>query len=78
VQVAAAKKLPRDTGDQVKVGKPVKTPKAGDLVFWPGHVGIMFDSKSVINADGFYMQVVIEPLKEIVKRRGKVTAIRRL
>ncbi len=37
--------------------------KRGDLVFWEGHVGIMYDDANLIHANGFHMQTVIEPLK---------------
>lgn len=78
VQVVVDKKIPRDTGDQVKIGKAVRKPKRGDLIFWPGHVAIMADAHHVINADGFHMTVMLEALRDVVKRRGKVTAIRRI
>lgn len=34
----------------------------GDLVFWPGHVGIMLDAEQLLHANGHHMEVVIEPL----------------
>ena len=34
----------------------------GDLVFWPGHVGIMLDAEQLLHANGYHMEVVIEPL----------------
>ncbi len=37
--------------------------KRGDLVFWEGHVGMMYDESNLIHANGFHMQTVIEPLK---------------
>ncbi len=55
--------------------------KRGDLVFWPGHVAIVFGNDRFIHANGHHMQVVIEPITETIARIasiGKdVTAIRR-
>lgn len=51
----------------------------GDIVFWPGHVGIMLDAERLLHANSFHMQVEIEPLAEALARIGdKVTAIKRL
>lgn len=56
--------------------------RRGDLVFWKGHVGIMFDSKNLLHANGHFMSTVIEPLSDAVQRsieNGKpVTSIKRL
>ncbi|MEO6608498.1 MAG: NlpC/P60 family protein [Aestuariivirga sp.] len=56
--------------------------RRGDLVFWPGHVGIMIDSKFLLHANGHSMNTVIEPLIDAVQRSevlGKpVTSIKRL
>ncbi len=55
--------------------------RRGDLVFWPGHVAIVFDGDRFIHANGHHMQVVIEPIAETVDRIasiGKhVTMVRR-
>jgi cell wall-associated NlpC family hydrolase len=40
----------------------------GDLVFFPGHVGIMVDSQLLLHANAFHMKTVIEPLKDVVAR----------
>jgi cell wall-associated NlpC family hydrolase len=36
--------------------------KRGDLIFWKGHVGFMLDGARIIHANGYFMQVSIEPL----------------
>lgn len=59
----------------------------GDLIFWPGHVGIMSDSIMMVHANAHHMAVAIEPLPDAVsrsvrngshiiavKRMGKLTA----
>jgi hypothetical protein len=54
----------------------------GDLVFWPGHVGIMRDGEMLLHANSHHMAVVSEPLdvarKRIRARGDEITSIRRL
>lgn len=40
----------------------------GDLIFWKGHAAIMVDHENVIHANGFSMDVTIEPLEEVIMR----------
>lgn len=40
----------------------------GDLLFWPGHVAIARDSKTIVHANGFHMATAVEPIVEAVKR----------
>lgn len=49
-----------------------------DLVFFPGHVGIMVDGGSLIHATAFTMAVTIEPLPAVAERAGGILAVRRL
>ena len=55
--------------------------RRGDLVFWPGHVGIMRDAENLLHANAHHMAVLIEPLRRRVERyprRGiALTSIRR-
>jgi len=39
-------------------------PEAGDLAFFPGHVGIMLDERRMIHANATHMAVSIEALGE--------------
>ena len=56
--------------------------KRGDLVFWSGHVGIMYDESNLLHANGFHMQTVIEPLKlaatRIADSEKPITSLKRL
>jgi NlpC/P60 family/Bacterial dipeptidyl-peptidase Sh3 domain len=56
--------------------------KRGDLVFWSGHVGIMYDESNLMHANGFHMQTVIEPLKlaatRIADSEKPITSLKRL
>lgn len=38
----------------------------GDLVFFPGHVGIMADKNNVLHANATRMKVSLDPLKEVL------------
>jgi len=79
---------PRDSDMQAEnVGKALPladglpTLKRGDLVFWPGHVAIMRDAETLVHAAGYRLEVVIDPLSDLVERQLRrnlhVSAIRR-
>lgn len=40
----------------------------GDLIFWPGHVGMMVDPATMIHANGHAMAVTYEPLDAAILR----------
>ncbi|MGD1927235.1 MAG: C40 family peptidase [Paracoccaceae bacterium] len=42
--------------------------RRGDLIFWPGHVGIMTDGGTLLHANGHHMAVVREPLAKATTR----------
>ena len=78
--------FPRDTDmqeifvtNEVKYEKDLK---AGDLVFWKGHVAMMIDNSNIIHANAFHMKTAIEPLstakKRILKSNGKIKKLGRL
>ncbi|MAZ76769.1 MAG: hypothetical protein CMH31_05650 [Micavibrio sp.] len=72
---------PRDSIDQSKsIGTEVSKDKLqrNDIVFFNGHVGIMVDETNIINATARYMTTLIEPLSELEKAYGDITAIKRL
>lgn len=79
--------LPRDTDMQegAELGSAVPDDAAlqrGDLVFFPGHVGMMVDRENLIHANANWMQVSIEPLSVAAARfadhEAPITARRRL
>ena len=86
---ACAISCPRDSDMQLQVlGKPVRTNaelsnlRRGDLLFWPGHVGIVRDEEMLLHANAFHMAVTIEPIMEAVNRisagGSEIASVRRL
>jgi cell wall-associated NlpC family hydrolase len=76
---------PRDSDMQERaLGMPVDPShlRRGDLVFWKGHVAIVRDETSFVHANGFHMQVAIEPiaaaLARIAAAGSPVTSAKRL
>ena len=92
VQVAlesVGHQLPRDTDLQeraidqrIEPAPDLSNLMRGDLVFWDGHVGIVVDGELLLHATSAFMQVVIEPLHDAVRRiepiSGPITSIRRI
>ena len=65
--------LPRDSDQLAVLGSaadPVDGLRRGDLIFWPGHVGMMLDAETLIHANAFHMAVAVEPLAEAIRRIG--------
>jgi hypothetical protein len=71
--------LRRDTDLQREQGEPVKfaAREAGDLIFWPGHVGMLLDGDLLCHANAHWMRVVTEPLADVIARGGDVIGVRR-
>ena len=78
---------PRDSDMQAAIlGNPVALDadlQYGDVVFFPGHVGLMVDDETLLHANAFHMAVTLEPLCDVVDRlkpdhAQPVTDIRRL
>lgn len=86
---AAGIAAPRDSDMQeAALGSAVLVPQSleglerGDLVFWPGHVGIMVDSVMLLHANAHHMAVAVEPLsvasERIRRTESRISAIKRL
>ncbi|MCB1343635.1 MAG: C40 family peptidase [Pseudooceanicola sp.] len=52
--------------------------RAGDLLFWPGHVATVATVETLIHATGHFMAVVEEPLADGLERMGQPIAHKRL
>ncbi|MCX7565700.1 NlpC/P60 family protein [Sulfitobacter sp. F26169L] len=57
-------------------------PQRNDLLFWKGHVALVWDDEMLIHANGHAMATVFEPIDEAISRiaqsDGAITAHRRL
>jgi len=51
--------------------------RRGDVVFFPGHVGLMLDGAALLHATVFTMSVTIEPLADVAARAERITGVRR-
>ena len=80
---------PRDSDMQaVELGEPLPPPfdpavwQRGDLVFFPGHAGIVTEGGRFLHANARWMAVVEEPLADVLARAAAagagVSAVRRL
>jgi len=66
---ACGKRVMRDSDLQMlSLGVSVKQDdlKQGDLVFFPGHVGIMADDSNILHANAKHMAVTIDPLNDVL------------
>jgi hypothetical protein len=79
---AAGLSVPRDSDQQAKsIGEAVADTselRRGDIVFFPGHVGIMTGPDLLLHANAFHMMVTEEPLAEVAARGAQITGVRRL
>lgn len=83
---AAGIGCPRDTYVQeAEFGEALSEPgemsglRRGDLVFWPGHVGLMADEVRLVHANAHHMETSIEPLADVVTRNADpISSIKRL
>lgn len=77
---AAGVDAPRDADQQEAViGSAVtfENRQSGDLLFWPGHVGIVVGSDQLLHANAHHMRVALEPVTEAVARIGTVRTVKR-
>lgn len=73
--------VPRDTDQQeLQLGRPVDFAErtVGDLLFWPGHVGLVVEGDQLLHANAHHMCVAIEPVQQAVSRIGAVRTVKRL
>ena len=57
-----------ELGEAVLIPDDLEGFQRGDLMFWPGHVGIMSDGIMLLHANAHHMAVAIEPLPEAAAR----------
>ena len=75
---AAGYAAPRDSDMQfneilprVEIGADLAGLQRGDIVFWPGHVGIMVDATMLVHATATHMSVTVEPVCDVAERARK-------
>jgi cell wall-associated NlpC family hydrolase len=71
------------SGQSVKYTSDEKDLRRGDLVFWPGHAGILLESQTIIHANATEMRVTMAPLDDLVAKieestGDKIIAVRRV
>lgn len=74
-------KCPRDTNQQLEaLGTPVDQNQIqrGDIAFFKGHVGIMVDSKNILNASARSMDTRIELLSTVSDAYNGIISVKRL
>lgn len=77
---------PRDTDQQrqaLGVAVDLADIRRGDIVFFPGHVGLMNSATDLLHANAYWMTTMIEPLADLITRlrpdhAEPVLAVRRL
>ena len=67
-----------DLGAAFRPDSALMNLRRGDLVFWPGHVGVMQTSGRLLHANAHHMITATEPLAEAVERIGHIRTARRL
>jgi cell wall-associated NlpC family hydrolase len=82
---ACGVEAPRDSDMQeaaLGTEVPLAEARAGDLMFWKGHVAFVRDRDTLVHANAWAMAVALEPLQsaiERIRRAGdEVTSVRRL
>ena len=72
---ACGKTCPRDTDQQaLVVGDALADTddlQRGDIIFFPGHVGMMMDERNLLHANANAMAVTIEPLSDVTERLSR-------
>jgi cell wall-associated NlpC family hydrolase len=73
--------IPRDSRDQeTYIGPTVNAGdyQAGDIVYWPGHCGILTSADLILHATAYSLDCIIEPLAEVIRRAGPISSVKRL
>ena len=77
---ACGRACPRDSDQQRALGRERDSGEArrGDLLFWPGHVGLLSAPDRLLHATAHWMATVDEPLADALARMGPPDTVRRL
>jgi len=78
---AVGVQLPRDSHQQeafLTKNISFSERRRSDLVYWPGHVGILMNETQLLHATAHSLQSLIEPLDAVQSRAGSPSSIKRL
>lgn len=73
--------LPRDSGEQeafLDGDISFDERQSLDLVYWPGHTGILVSPDQVLHATAHSLACVEEPLQAVIDRAGQASSVKRL
>lgn len=73
--------IPRDSGDQERHLTHDVSPsdyQPQDIVYWPGHTGILETPTRLLHATAHQLSCVVEPLQAVIERAGPVSSVKRL
>lgn len=79
--MATGVSLPRDSGDQERaltLSMEYEQRAAEDLVYWPGHVGVLKSPELLLHSTAHSLQCCIEPLSDVELRAGSPTSVKRI
>jgi len=77
---ACGHELPRDSHDQERALSyhvPLNSRQRGDIVFWPGHVGLLLNPDELIHSTAFSLDCCTERLDAVIERAGPISSIKR-
>lgn len=81
VAMASGVSIPRDSVDQeaaLRSDVEYDSRTAEDLVYWPGHVGLLTAQDTLLHSTAHSMRCCIEPLTDVVERAGFPSSVKRL
>ncbi len=73
--------IPRNSIDQENALANTVVPgeqRAEDIVYWPGHTGLLVSPDRLLHATAHFLSCVVEPLDDVISRAGAMTSIKRL
>jgi cell wall-associated NlpC family hydrolase len=73
--------IPRDSVDQesfIEQQVAADDYQTYDIVYWPGHTGILLDNATLLHATAFTLSCIVEPLEDVIRRAGPASSVRRL
>jgi cell wall-associated NlpC family hydrolase len=76
----AGRPCPRDSDMLFAVAGDDVAPDSldrGDILWWPGHIGVMASATSLLHANAHFMAAVVEPLAQVIDRAGAIPSARR-